>query len=918
MKDSKSSKLYFSRLFLKRDPLLHFGLAFSLSICGFAVLIADAALKDYGVKEYIYITKDLPFTTPDVPKIVVTITRALYQAVDGVHGSKDVTAQVAGMVTNYGLTVAANNTNFGDPAPNYAKELVVNYTLNGTPLTKTALEGQVLSIGDTAMYDIVGELPYNAQFQPRLEVDAPAGKVISLNSTDPTVICQQPVQRYTTSAGIQTFEAPGWINGQGAIYTIPSGVTVRSLTYHETGYDTKFTGSFWCNDSDYTLLWQRATRTCYVCMRDHFMDAPDRERNEWVGDAVNEMSDCYYAFDTSALQLCRNLINSRQLNGLPGQELLFYGEYGVWLYYLYSGDLATLTSNYSFMKAYLDKYTIDASGLPAHIPESFDWYDWGPTGTDDKKILQVAEYYMALKALKKIAKVTGHSADTVAINTKCASIENNFNRVFWTTGGYKTSDVPVPDERANAIAVIAGLADKTKWNTIFNVIQARENAGCFFDRWISEALCMMGKQEHALLRMYRRYAPEIQGNVTTLWEHYAMIREAGDFLPTVSMNHGWNAPNFILSKSIAGLAPEAPGWSTYHVFPQEAFLTSINVGVSTARGPISVTLRKTGTKYTIQLTSPLATTAIVGMPKSSFTSITAVAVNGTTVWNGSYTGGVSGVSWNGEDSLFVKFNVTAGTWTFEGTGTLPVSSPKLPNLSIPPHDDSALYKKSWSVSASVDNKYYPVDQAVISAASVNVLDRDSWTCWRSIGQTQTPGQWFRVDMKQQQTFHKIVLDNAWAVLDYPKSYAVYATNDTANWGTAIATGPGQFRMTTIVFPEKTARYLKITQTGTKDSCWSITELDVFTKSGGTTRAAGPHPAIAPPLRNAESIIRIAGNRLVLPDRITGTAFAVTFFDLTGKYVRQVVIHKRSLDLNRDLQMAKVVYLAKVRVLPYAK
>lgn len=833
MKDCRASTLYFSRLFIKRDPLVRFGLAIALSICGFAVSTAYAALKDYGLNEYIYITTDLPYTT---------------------------------------------------------------------------------TTGDT----IVCELPYNAQFQPWLEVDAPAGKVISVNSTDPLVVCKQPVQLYTTIAGIQTFEAPGWINGQGAIYSIPAGVTVRSLKYHETGYDTKFTGSFWCNDSDFTLLWQRATKTCYVCMRDGFMDGPDRERVEWIGDAVPEMSECYYAFDTSALQLCRKMVNSRQLNRLPGQELLFYGEYGVWLYYLYSGDLATLAGIYSFMKTYLDTYTIDASGLPAHLPGRFDWYDWGPTGTDDKKILQVAEYYISLKALKKIAKLTGHAADTVAIDAKCTSIKNNFDRVFWTAGGYKTGDVPVPDERANAIAVIAGLADTTKWNTIYNIIKTTENAGCFFDWFIFEALCRMGHPEHALMRMYRRYKPEIQGNVTTLWEHYDMVYEGGTFNPTSSMNHGWNPPNICLSKFIAGLAPETPGWSTYHVFPQEAFLTSINAGVSTVKGPISVALRKTGTKYTIQLTSPPATTAIVGMPKSSFTSLAAIAVNGTTVWNGSYKGGVSGVSWNGEDPRFVLFNVTAGTWTFEGTGSLTISSPKLPNLCIPQLDDSALVKKNWSVSASIDNMKYPIYNAVISGASVNVLDRDSWTGWRSIGQTQTPGQWFRVDMKQPQTFYKIVLDNAWAVFEYPQSYAVYASNDTANWGTAIATGSGQFRMTAIVFPQKTARYLKITQTGTRNVCWSIFELDVFTKSGVSAIAAGPHPALAPLLRNSESIIPIAGTRLVLPDRINGTAFDVTFFDLAGKFVRQAVVHKPGLDLSRDLRLAEGVYLAKVRMLPHAK
>jgi hypothetical protein len=73
-----------------------------------------------------------------------------------------------------------------------------------------------------------------------------------------------------------------------------------------------------------------------------------------------------------------------------------------------------------------------------------------------------------------------------------------------------------------------------------------------------------------------------------------------------------------------------------------------------------------------------------------------------------------------------------------------------------------------------------------------------------------------------------VLDNTWAIYDYPKSYEVYASEDGVNWGAPVATGAGELGMTTIVFPQKTARYVKIVQTGTKDKPWSVFELNIYT------------------------------------------------------------------------------------------
>jgi len=81
-------------------------------------------------------------------------------------------------------------------------------------------------------------------------------------------------------------------------------------------------------------------------------------------------------------------------------------------------------------------------------------------------------------------------------------------------------------------------------------------------------------------------------------------------------------------------------------------------------------------------------------------------------------------------------------------------------------------------------------------------------------------------MRTPQKFDKIVLDNTWACWDYPQGYSVSVSNDDTNWGDPVATGTGQMGITTITLPVQTARYIRITQTGTGAYHWSIYEVEV--------------------------------------------------------------------------------------------
>jgi hypothetical protein len=93
---------------------------------------------------------------------------------------------------------------------------------------------------------------------------------------------------------------------------------------------------------------------------------------------------------------------------------------------------------------------------------------------------------------------------------------------------------------------------------------------------------------------------------------------------------------------------------------------------------------------------------------------------------------------------------------------------------------------------------------------------------------QSPGQFFLIDMLKTQRFNKIVLASEGNPFDDPRGYKVMVSNDGVQWGAAIASGAGSSATTTVSFSARSARYIRIEQTGSDPSnWWSIHELSVL-------------------------------------------------------------------------------------------
>ncbi len=455
---------------------------------------------------------------------------------------------------------------------------------------------------------ITVDIPYNAQLTPYLKVIAPAGKKIRI-TTENTLIGAVS-STYITKEGEQEFEALGWFNGEHITYKIPRGVTVVSLQYRESGYDSDFSGDYKSDDEFMDSLWQKSLRTLYVTMRDNFMDCPDRERAQWWGDVTSEMIMTMYSMDSNSYLLYQKGVDAMlshiddtkvlqtvvPINGdyfeLPVQQLA--GIVGFMTYYQYTGDRAFIKKVYDASLAYLKLWEIGENNLVVHRSGSWDWPDWGKKA--DMTAIENAWVYYALSAVEEMADILGEDADISFVAERKDAIAEGY-QTLWTENGYKSDDAKKPDDRANALAVLAGLATKDQYGTILNVLTTTKNSSPYMEYYVLEALCKMGEYEAARDRIKDRYEGMVNEDYSTLWEFWNSWQG--------TMNHAWSGgPLVIMSKHFAGITPLKAGYEKVKIDPQYNLSDNLTCTVPSVKGIITLSYEKTDEGYVVNLTLP--------------------------------------------------------------------------------------------------------------------------------------------------------------------------------------------------------------------------------------------------------------------------------------------------------------------------
>ena len=472
-------------------------------------------------------------------------------------------------------------------------------------------------------------LPVNQQFTPSLDVSsASSGLIITIQSDAATNGGAPSVNHeFVTSTGRQSYEFPGWINGNFVQFAVPSGVTVYGFQYRPHLADTTLYGSFNCDDTNLVTLWNKAANTLGVNMIDTWGD-PNRERANWIGDTSVILGQTPYAYDPrcelisrkSLLDLVRwqrpdNTMFAPVPAGnwseeLPVQTLAAVGQYGVMRYYRDTGDLAFLQQCYPAIKSYLlDVWQTDSQGLVIHRAGGWDWEDWGDD--IDVPLLDNAWYFLALTAAAEMAPLVGQAADAPLFSSIAQGISNKFNVAFWTGSAFRSpTNTAFTDERGNAMAVLCGFSGPSQAAAIRTVLITQEHCSPYMEKYVLEALFTLGYPDDALARMRSRYAAMISVDETTLWE---LFPDSGGF------NHGWSGgPLTLLDEQVAGITPTSPGFATFDVRPVlGTTLSRAGVDVPSPQGLIRILASQNAGNYRLSVRVPSESEGRVFQPGST-------------------------------------------------------------------------------------------------------------------------------------------------------------------------------------------------------------------------------------------------------------------------------------------------------------
>jgi hypothetical protein len=466
------------------------------------------------------------------------------------------------------------------------------------------------------------KLPLNIQMHPYFKINATGGERIKIYTDNNQLNAEAILQvEYIAKPGLQEFDCPLWLNGEQVFYEIPSGIKVEELSYKKSQYATEALGNFTSSDENLNTLWKKSLNTLTLSMRDNWMDCPDRERGGWTGDLVSLSLQSMYTLDESSKALSYkwyheftnwrtpvhdfySIIPIGNSNiEIPDQTLLLISEYGIENYLLDAEDTTMVITLYPSLKLNFSfwQYNSDGLILPRQGGNRWNWGDWGDNV--DQLGLYNMLFLNSLKTMKKLSIMVNDHAGTFFYEKTYQDLKNAIRKYLWRGGYFASSNhVNTPDERVQAFSIISGAAEKNDYVTMIEVFETVQNASPYMEQFVFEALCMIGKQETALMRFKHRYGSMIQSQTSsTVWEGWQMPKE--NKLPKTP-NHGWSgAALYLFPKWIHGIRATAKGFSKMQIKPNYGKLNTSTTTVPTPEGLIKSSFSRKGKyiSHTIQL-----------------------------------------------------------------------------------------------------------------------------------------------------------------------------------------------------------------------------------------------------------------------------------------------------------------------------
>jgi hypothetical protein len=425
---------------------------------------------------------------------------------------------------------------------------------------------------------------------------------------------------------------------------LPKVESLQGVVVHSSSEPT---GEFSCSNDLFNrihTLIRWAQRSNMVSV---LTDCPHRERLGWLEQDYLNGSSLRYEFNLAPFftKVMNDMADSQADDGLipdiAPEYTVFKGgfrdspEWGsayiqvAWQQYQWDGDLQLLASHYSGMKRYVAYLGSKSKDNMLNFGLG-DWYDLGPKRPGQAQLTPVALtataiYYSDVVDLQKIAKLLGHDADARQFEDLANTIRASFNKALFNpaTHAYATSS-----QTANALPLAMGLVDATDAPAVLDAIvkdvRAHGNgltAGDVGYRYLLRALAEGGRSD-VIYEMNNQsdkpgYGYQLKMGATSLTE--AWDTKSG------SQNHfmlGHIIEWFYHDLAGIGSEPDNPAFKRLIIRPAVVGdLTNVKASYDSVRGKISTEWHRAGDQFTLQVTIPPSTTAVVYLPAKNATEV---------------------------------------------------------------------------------------------------------------------------------------------------------------------------------------------------------------------------------------------------------------------------------------------------------
>ncbi len=299
-------------------------------------------------------------------------------------------------------------------------------------------------------------------------------------------------------------------------------------------------------------------------------------------------------------------------------------------------------------------------------------------------------YYRSVSIVSQVADVLGKTDDALEYTKLAEKIKDALNSEFFDKNtdnyarGSQTSNVfPL------ALAIIPKGHQQGVVGNIIRDIMAKQaghiHTGHVGTTSMIEALTKFsdGKAMYqiATTTTYPGWGYMLRQGATTIWESWGedwanRTRHRAHRADSMMM---WGCLDKFFYNYLAGIKePDyhgpgymAPGFREIEIKPYLlGDLTSASASIKTVRGMVSSSWEKTDDSLTLEVSIPVNSQAKVSIPKIGLKDVIIKERGKTIFQDGSYLGGVAGITGGNETTDYLAFEVGSGSYSFKLSGTL--------------------------------------------------------------------------------------------------------------------------------------------------------------------------------------------------------------------------------------------------------